>query len=217
MNEGLENGKKVYFVSLGCPKNRVDSEVMLGDLAARDYEMVQSADEADVLVVNTCSFVEEAREESVDTILELAHEKTESADSKRLVVTGCLAQRYQEDLRSEIPEVDILLGTGDHWRIGSLLDGDGLPQVKGASPAIDMDGAMSVVGKPGHNYAAYMPRFRTTPAWTAYVKIAEGCSQRCAFCIIPRLRGGQKSRTIEERYFMRYLPLVGKFTFLSSD
>ncbi|MBD88862.1 MAG: 30S ribosomal protein S12 methylthiotransferase RimO [Deltaproteobacteria bacterium] len=198
MNESTMENKKVFFVSLGCPKNRVDSEIMLGDLADRDYEMVQSADEADVLVVNTCSFVEEAREESVDTILELAHEKTESDSSKRLVVTGCLAQRYQDDLRSEIPEVDLLLGTGDHWRIGSLLDGDPLPEVKGAQQAPSMGGAMAVVGKPGHNYAAYMPRLRTTPKWTAYVKIAEGCSQRCAFCIIPRLRGGQKSRVIED-------------------
>ena len=114
------------------------------------------------------------------------------------MVTGCLAQRYQDDLRSEIPEVDLLLGTGDHWRIGSLLDGDPLPQVKGAQQAPSMGGAMAVVGKPGHNYAAYMPRLRTTPKWTAYVKIAEGCSQRCAFCIIPRLRGGQKSRVIED-------------------
>jgi len=198
VNESTMENKKVFFVSLGCPKNRVDSEIMLGDLADRDYEMVQSADEADVLVVNTCSFVEEAREESVDTILELAHEKTESDSSKRLVVTGCLAQRYQDDLRSEIPEVDLLLGTGDHWRIGSLLDGDPLPEVKGAQQAPSMGGAMAVVGKPGHNYAAYMPRLRTTPKWTAYVKIAEGCSQRCAFCIIPRLRGGQKSRVIED-------------------
>jgi ribosomal protein S12 methylthiotransferase len=198
VSETTTQGKKVFFVSLGCPKNRVDSEIMLGDLSSREYEMVETADEADVLVVNTCSFVEEAREESVDTILELAHEKTESSASKRLVVTGCLAQRYQEDLRTEIPEVDILLGTGDHWRIGALLDGDPLPVVKGAKQAPTMGGAMAVVGKPGHNYAAYMPRLRTTPKWTAYVKIAEGCSQRCAFCIIPRLRGGQKSRVIED-------------------
>ena len=198
MSETTTQGKKVFFVSLGCPKNRVDSEIMLGDLSSREYEMVETADEADVLVVNTCSFVEEAREESVDTILELVHEKTESSASKRLVVTGCLAQRYQEDLRTEIPEVDILLGTGDHWRIGALLDGDPLPVVKGAKQAPAMGGAMAVVGKPGHNYAAYMPRLRTTPKWTAYVKIAEGCSQRCAFCIIPRLRGGQKSRVIED-------------------
>jgi ribosomal protein S12 methylthiotransferase len=194
MNQAEPTGKKVYFVSLGCPKNRVDSEVMLGDLAARDYTMVGSAEEADVLVVNTCAFVEDAREESVDTILELASQKTQSDSAKRLVVTGCLAQRYQDDLKSEIPEVDILLGTGDHWRIGSLLDGEALPQVKGATGGA----SLSVVGKPGHNYASYMPRLRTTPDWTAYVKIAEGCSQRCAFCIIPRLRGGQKSRTIDD-------------------
>jgi len=183
---------KVFFVSLGCPKNRVDSEIMLGELRERAYEVVQSAEEADLLVVNTCSFVEDAREESVDTILDLARVKTESEDGKRLVVTGCLAQRYSGELATEIPEVDAFLGTGDHWRIGEVVD------PIGARPPGIVPGPISHVGRPGYNYDAYSPRVVTTPPWTAYVKIAEGCSQRCSFCIIPRLRGGAKSRAIDD-------------------
>ena len=178
---------KVFFVSLGCPKNRVDSEIMLGELGQRDYEVVETKEEADVLVVNTCSFIEEAREESVDTILDLAQEKTESGKDKKLVVSGCLVQRYEDELRAEIPEVDLFLGTGDHWRIGEVLE-----QGKTSK------GPQSFVGKPGYNYGALSPRIQTTQSWTSYVKIAEGCSQRCSFCIIPRLRGGQKSRIIAD-------------------
>lgn len=211
VHESADKGvRKVFFVSLGCPKNRVDSEVMLGDLEARDYEVVPSAEEADVLVVNTCSFVADAREESVDTILELAQVKTDAADSKKLVVTGCLVQRYEDELRVEIPEVDVFLGTGDHWRIGGILDGDAdadaPPVAQGKArksaiasplPIVSRDeGVVSAVGRPGYNYDAQTPRRLTTDAWTAYVKIAEGCSQRCSFCIIPRLRGGQKSRAM---------------------
>jgi ribosomal protein S12 methylthiotransferase len=191
-------GGKVFFVSLGCPKNRVDSEIMLGELAQRRYEVIDNAEDADLLVVNTCSFVEEAREESVDTILDLARAKTESGATKKLVVAGCLAQRYEAELTKEIPEVDLFLGTGDHWRIGQILDGASATpaQVEGATPA---EPAMrSVVGRPGYNYDAYSPRLLTTPVWSAYVKIAEGCSQVCAFCIIPKLRGGQKSRPVAD-------------------
>lgn len=191
-------GGKVFFVSLGCPKNRVDSEIMLGQLDARRYTLVDSAEEADLLVVNTCSFVEEAREESVDTIMELARAKTDGAEQsggkKKLVVAGCLAQRYSEDLAREIPEVDAFLGTGDHWRIGELLDKDAAPGRNLLAPPAPV----SHIGRPGYNYDAYSPRLVTTPEWTAYVKIAEGCSQRCAFCIIPRLRGGAKSRGIDD-------------------
>lgn len=179
------NRQKVFFVSLGCPKNRVDSEIMLGELAERDYEIVDSKEEADVLVVNTCSFVEDAREESVDTILELASEKKRSGGEKKLVVSGCLVQRYADELKVEIPEVDVFLGTGDHWQIGKALD-----------PTSDTP--RTIVGKPGYNYAAASPRVLTTDPWTSYVKIAEGCSQRCSFCIIPRLRGGQKSRIMQD-------------------
>jgi ribosomal protein S12 methylthiotransferase len=174
-------------VSLGCPKNRVDSEIMLGALSQHDYEIVDSKEEADLLVVNTCSFVEDAREESVDTIMELVQEKNDSDRDKKLVVSGCLVQRYEDELKSEIPEVDLFLGTGDHWRIGEVLaqgDGPNAPR--------------SIVGKPGYNYGALSPRIQTTDPWTSYVKIAEGCSQRCSFCIIPRLRGGQKSRVISD-------------------
>ena len=186
--------KKVFMVSLGCPKNRVDSEIMLGQLSERDYEIVDNADAADVLVVNTCSFVEDAREESIDTILDLARVKDEAASGKQLVVAGCLTQRYAEELKTELPEVDVFLGTGDHWRIGELL---------GARAPVPLPGTgrvqpMSAVGRPGYNYSAYDPRVVTTPKWTAYVKIAEGCSQVCAFCIIPKLRGGQKSREVDD-------------------
>ena len=177
--------RKVYFVSLGCPKNRVDSEIMLGELARRDYDVVGTAEEADLLVVNTCSFVEEAREESVDTILELARVKTQAETEKTLVVTGCLPQRYDAELKAEIPEVDLFMGTGDLAQIGDAL-------------AERSQETRSLVARPGHNYDTYSPRMLTTDPWTAYVTIAEGCSQRCSFCIIPRLRGGQKSRQIQD-------------------
>lgn len=192
--EPAESGGKVFFVSLGCPKNRVDSEIMLGELAQRRYEVIDNAEEADLLVVNTCSFVEEAREESVDTILDLARAKTESGAKKKLVVAGCLAQRYESELKVEIPEVDLFLGTGDHWRIGQMLD-SAAPAPAPGGPA---EAPRSVVGRPGYNYDAYSPRLLTTPVWSTYVKIAEGCSQVCAFCIIPKLRGGQKSRPIDD-------------------
>ena len=205
-------GKKLFFVSLGCPKNRVDSEIMLGELSARDYTVVDSAEEADLLVVNTCSFVEEAREESVDTILDLARAKTESGNKKTLVVAGCLAQRYSKELEVEIPEVDAFLGTGDHWRIGKFVDerlGSSqaaknlVSEVRAERELDEADGVTSpppltIVGKPGYNYDAYSPRVVTTPPWMAYVKIAEGCSQMCSYCIIPRLRGKAQSRPIHD-------------------
>ncbi|TNF24736.1 MAG: 30S ribosomal protein S12 methylthiotransferase RimO [Deltaproteobacteria bacterium] len=201
MADVAKQGGKVFFVSLGCPKNRVDSEIMLGQLNARDYTLVDDPEAADLLVVNTCSFVEDAREESVDTILELARAKTDSGDKKKLVVAGCLAQRYSEDLAKEIPEVDAFLGTGDHWRIGELLDPTPPAADAPASPNLLAPagaGPITKVGRPGYNYDSYSPRVVTTPDWMAYVKIAEGCSQRCSFCIIPRLRGGAKSRPIDD-------------------
>ena len=182
----VQEAQKVFFVSLGCPKNQVDSELMLGELRARNMEVVEEAELADLLVVNTCSFVEEAREESVDTILDLAHVKANAKREQKLVVTGCLPQRYEKELKVELPEVDHFLGTGDINKIGDLV----APQFGKPLPMA----ARSKVGRPGYNYDAYSPRVQTTPAWTSYVKIAEGCSQVCAFCIIPRLRGGQKSR-----------------------
>lgn len=196
VNEGeIGSGGKVFFVSLGCPKNRVDSEIMLGELKKQSYAVVDTADEADLLVVNTCAFIDEAREESVDTILELAKAKTDAGSGKKkLVVAGCLVQRYSEELKQEIPEVDAFLGTGDHWRIGEVVGSS----IAARNLANEGKGAIVEVGRPGYNYDAYSPRVVTTPSWTAYVKIAEGCSQRCAFCIIPRLRGGAKSRPIDD-------------------
>ncbi len=200
----MSQNQKVFFVSLGCPKNRVDSEIMLGDLKSRDYEVVQDADAADVLVVNTCSFIEEARVESVDTIVELADVKSRAGGHKKLVVAGCLTQRYEKELRNELPEVDVFVGTGDHWRIGDLLASRNMQSAR------DQLVPLSAVGRPGYNYDQYAPRAITTDAWTAYVKIAEGCSQRCAFCIIPRLRGGAKSRTIADVVAeVRNLAVVG--------
>ncbi|MEE2780346.1 MAG: 30S ribosomal protein S12 methylthiotransferase RimO [Myxococcota bacterium] len=188
---GTQDARRVYFVSLGCPKNRVDSEIMLGELNRRDYQVVQSAEEADVLVVNTCGFVEDARAESIETIVELSGAKEAAGGDKQLVVAGCLTQRYSDELQKELPEVDLFLGTGEPARIGELLDQQ-MPAMKGPRKPL------SLVGKPGYNYDAYSPRVMTTEPWTAYVKIAEGCSQRCAFCIIPRLRGGQKSRPMDD-------------------
>ncbi len=185
---------KVFLVSLGCPKNRVDSEVMLGELVAKGYDIATEAQDADLLLVNTCSFIHDAREESVDTILDLARLKEESGGTKKLVVAGCLSQRYARELQAELPEVDAFLGTGDLTqnidRVAALPD----PL---AAPVATARGEL-LVGRPGFNYDAHSPRVQTTAPWTAYVKIAEGCSQRCAFCIIPQLRGGQQSRPIAD-------------------
>ena len=175
-------GKRLYFVSLGCPKNRVDSELMLGALAGEGYGIVQSKDEADVLVVNTCSFVEDARRESVDVICELAELKGERPDRK-LVVAGCLAQRYAADLKQEMPEVDLFVGTGEYHRIAELLK--------------EPEPGTIAVERPYYVHDHFAPRVLTTPGYTAYLKVAEGCSQRCTFCIIPKLRGKARSRSIE--------------------
>ncbi len=210
------SGKKLFFVSLGCPKNRVDSEIMLGELTARDYIVVDSAEEADLLVVNTCSFVEEAREESVDTILDLARAKTESGNKKALVVAGCLAQRYSKELEVEIPEVDAFLGTGDHWRIGQFVDerlGSSqaaknlVSEVRAERSLDEADGIetptvtpLTIVGKPGYNYDAYSPRIVTTPPWMAYVKIAEGCSQVCSLLHHPEACAARPEEPADRRH-----------------
>jgi ribosomal protein S12 methylthiotransferase len=173
---------EVYFVSLGCPKNRVDTEVMLGLTGAAGFAIARAPDDAEVIVVNTCGFIGEAKEESVDTILEMAEYKTRGA-CKRLVVTGCLSQRYAGDLAREMPEVDQFLGSGDVDKIASALRGEG------ARDGVTMD--------PAYLYDDVTPRLASLPAYTAYVKIAEGCDRPCSFCIIPKLRGGQRSRAPE--------------------
>jgi ribosomal protein S12 methylthiotransferase len=174
--------KQVYFVSLGCPKNRVDTEVMLGLTGEAGFAIARAPEEAEVIVVNTCGFIGDAKEESVDTILEMARHK-EAGSCKRLVVTGCLSQRYAGDLSRDMPEVDHFLGSGDVDKI--------VGAIRGQAPR---DG---VTLDPAYLYTDVTPRLQSLPAYTAYVKIAEGCDRPCSFCIIPQLRGGQRSRTPE--------------------
>lgn len=174
--------QNIHFVTLGCPKNQVDSEVMLGVLARSGHAMVADPAEADVLVVNTCAFIGPAKEESIDTILELARVKA-AGGGKRLVVTGCLAQRYADDLRGALPEVDVFVGTGDLLEIANAVDARPV-----GSPVV-YRGAMHVL--PPH---AAAPRVRTGSWWTSYLKVSEGCDHTCAFCIIPKIRGPHESR-----------------------
>jgi ribosomal protein S12 methylthiotransferase len=209
---------KVGMISLGCPKNLVDSEVMLGLTEQAGHTLTHDAREADVLVVNTCAFIDRAKQESIDTILEMAALK-ETGTCKRLVVTGCLAERYRDELQAQIPEIDAVLGTGEVPQIVAAvgaLDGrtevrpnDGL--ARGPRPlAPDIRPATLFRKKPGHQplgsrtelptyiYDAATPRHLATPKHYAYVKVAEGCDYTCAFCIIPRLRGQYRSRTADE-------------------
>lgn len=178
--------KTVYLMNLGCPKNVVDGEVMLGLLAREGYTISLDPEQAEVLMVNTCSFINEAKEESIDAILELARYKT-NFPTKQLIVTGCLAQRYGQELREALPEVDIFVGTGEFLRITEIL------KKKRAL----FDGPMTYVGAshilPDHT----APRIATTPFYTAYLKVAEGCNHKCAFCIIPKIRGRQESRPVD--------------------
>jgi ribosomal protein S12 methylthiotransferase len=222
---------KIGLVSLGCPKNLVDSEVMLGLARKAGHTLTADAAEADILVVNTCSFIESAREESVAAILEMAAHKT-GGRCKRLVVTGCMAERYRDELRREIPEIDVVLGTGEVPKIVEALQGrvealprpmDGQAAVAGARTVrlyrkSDLSAA-SLPGtarrraasakseddpgyrrasaqRPTYLYSDLTPRTLTTPPHLAYVKIGEGCNYKCSFCIIPKLRGGYRSRSV---------------------
>ncbi len=175
--------KKVYFVSLGCPKNQVDTEIMLGVVRDQGHELVGSAEEADTLVVNTCGFIEEAKQESIETILELAQAKAQGP-RKRLVVAGCLSQRYPEELAREMPEVDNFLGSADMLGLAQVLKGGA--ERMGVSP----------LSRRAYLYDHTTPRQVSGRIHSAYLKIAEGCDRPCAFCIIPKLRGPQRSRSI---------------------
>jgi ribosomal protein S12 methylthiotransferase len=192
------------MVSLGCPKNLVDSEVMLGLAQQQGHELTRDAADAEVLIVNTCSFIDKAKKESIETILEMAEHKKSGA-CKRLIVTGCMAERYRDELRAEIPEIDAVLGTGEVPEIVGAIG------AKGANGAIGANGALvqllrsngepiapSHPSHPSHLptyiYDADTPRLLATPRHYAYVKIAEGCDYKCAFCIIPKLRGNYRSR-----------------------
>ena len=172
---------KVGFISLGCPKNLVDSEVMMGLLARDGYELTPRADEAEILVVNTCSFIESAQKESIETILEMAeHKKFGSA--KKLIVAGCLVERFRDQILEQVPEVDAVVGTGEVERIIEAVEGD--LRVLPSQP-------------PSFLYHDLTPRILTTPKHQAYIKIAEGCDHPCTFCIIPQLRGNFRSRRFE--------------------
>jgi ribosomal protein S12 methylthiotransferase len=174
------------MVSLGCPKNLVDAEVMLGYLSRERYEVTTDEREADIIIVNTCSFIKEAKQESIDTILDLADRKHD-ARCRLLVVTGCLPQRYQEELSSELPEVDIFIGTGDYPRIAEII-----AEKRGTS------GQLRYTGDPNFLYDDELPRLKSSPYYTAYLKIAEGCSNCCTYCVIPSLRGSFRSRPHEK-------------------
>jgi ribosomal protein S12 methylthiotransferase len=182
---------KVHLLTLGCPKNQVDSEIMLGQLARAGHEVVLDPDEADVLVVNTCAFVADAKQESIDAVLEAARMKTARA-GRRLVVSGCLAQRYASELPGLLPEVDAFVGTGEFPRIAAILD-EALAKPAGSSRrrgrAIYVDAGRT------HLYDDRSPRLLVGPPHSAYVKIAEGCDRVCAFCAIPAIRGRFQSRT----------------------
>jgi ribosomal protein S12 methylthiotransferase len=174
---------RIHFVSLGCPKNRVDSEVMLGVASDAGYSLSEDADQADVIVINTCGFIGEAKKESIDTIFEMSELK-ESGSCKKLIVTGCLSQRYPEELSSQMPEVDHFLGSSDMLKLGDVL--------KGKADRM-------LVGNPADWVVrAKDPRVLTGPRASAYVKIAEGCNRTCAFCTIPEFRGKQRSRPISD-------------------
>ncbi len=188
---------KIGFVSLGCPKNLVDSEVMLGMAEKEGHEITADASQADVLVVNTCAFIDRAKQESIDTILEMAELKKQAA-GRKLIVTGCLAERYREELRKEIPEIDAVLGTGEVDAFTSAVSG-GASRGAGAAKPVAFYTKPPVFGVdlPTYIYDADTPRKRVTPGHYAYVKIAEGCDYKCAFCIIPKMRGHYRSRSIE--------------------
>lgn len=182
----VKTKEKVSMVSLGCPKNLVDAEVMLGFLNRDGYEVTTDEKEADIIIVNTCSFIKEAKQESIDTILDLADRKHDGR-CKLLIVTGCLPQRYQEELSRELPEVDIFVGTGDYPRIAEII-----AEKRGTC------GQLKYIGDPNLVYDENFPRMKSTPRYTAYLKIAEGCSNCCSYCLIPSLRGEFRSRPLDK-------------------
>jgi ribosomal protein S12 methylthiotransferase len=208
---------KVGFVSLGCPKNLVDSEVMMGMLAQAGAELTPSAEDADVIVVNTCSFIGSAQQESIDTILEMARHKT-GGKAKRLVVAGCLVERFHDEIRKNIPEVDAVVGTGE---LEKILAAAGVVEAPRAPSPFNILGSTTLTSRPegdhrrgqgrfardswdgavadlpNYLYDDHTPRVLATPGYSAYIKIAEGCDHPCSFCIIPQLRGQFRSRRFE--------------------
>lgn len=178
---------KAGFISLGCSKNLIDTEVMLGILRENNFELTNEPAEADVIIVNTCAFIQSAKEESINTILTMAgYKDIKQGKCQALIVAGCLGQRYKQELLDELPEADAIVGTGAWHRIMEAVE----EALKGNRVVID--------GENNTIYDAACPRIPTTPAHTAYIKIAEGCNNRCAFCAIPLIRGKYRSRKIED-------------------
>ena len=176
---------KIALESLGCSKNLIDAEIMMGILNKKGYKLEGDFEEADIILVNTCGFIESAKQESIDTILELAKLK-ETANLKILIVTGCLAQRYSDELKAEIPEIDAIVGTGSYQNIDDILDS--LKKEKHIVSLNDIDFV----------YNENLPRYISTPNHMAYLKIGEGCDNKCTYCIIPKLRGKYRSRKMED-------------------
>lgn len=176
--------KKISMASLGCSKNQIDSEQMLSILEEAGYEICENEEEANIIIINTCTFIEDAQRESIDCILELSQYKN-SGNAELLIVTGCLAQRYKEQILSEMPEVDAVIGTNEYDRIAevieSCLNGDDKPVKCSEKPLL-----------------CEHERVRTTPGYTAFLKIAEGCDNRCTYCVIPSIRGNYRSRKMED-------------------
>jgi ribosomal protein S12 methylthiotransferase len=187
VTEGNRKAPRIGFVSLGCPKNLVDSEVMLGTLAQHGYTITPDKQDADVLVVNTCGFIDTAKQESIDTILEMVEMKN-SGNCKKLVVAGCLAERYRADIRKEIPEIDFVFGPDE---LGRILEAVKL-ETDDAEPAISIDALYTSTEVPT------IPRVLTTPGHMAYLKISEGCDHVCTFCAIPGFRGRFRSRSVKD-------------------
>lgn len=177
--------KKVSLASLGCSKNLVDAEHMLGILSEHGFEIVENEEDADVIIVNTCTFIESAKNESIECILELSQYKN-NGSCKALIVTGCMAQRYKEQILSEMPEVDAVIGTNEYDKIADVI------------AELDNDKTDILWCGAGCPDEQNMPRIRTTPSYTAYLKIAEGCDNHCTYCVIPSIRGRYKSRKIED-------------------
>ena len=177
--------KKILFISLGCDKNLVDSEVMLGILADRGFEMTDTEDDADIIIINTCCFINDAKEESINTILEMAEYK-KTGPCKALIVTGCLAQRYKQEIVDEIPEVDAVIGTSKYDEIFDAVD-----QALKGSLFLDVDDLDRLPSVPGK-------RILTTGGHYAHLKIAEGCDKHCTYCIIPKIRGNYRSVPMEQ-------------------
>ncbi|MBX3249793.1 MAG: 30S ribosomal protein S12 methylthiotransferase RimO [Myxococcales bacterium] len=180
----MGDARTIHFVSLGCAKNRVDTEVMLGVSGLEGFRHVDDPTEAEVIVVNTCGFIGPAKEESVDTILEMAALRDQGR-LERLVVAGCLSQRYPEQLAEEMPEVDVFLGSSDMLKLGPVLRQDQVERMQVGNPA-------------DYTMRATDPRVLTQRGHSAYLKIAEGCNRSCSFCAIPSFRGKQRSRRVED-------------------